>query len=158
MHIKKDERRILEVLQTDGRISNVELAKAVNLSESPCLRKTRALEESGVISGYRAVVDQKKAGYGISAYIMVNLDQRSELDTASFFDSVQRETRIIECVAVIGSNDMILKVVAKDIEDLGQLTMEGILRHPSVKDISSSVVIKDVKQFSGLPVGDGIRS
>ena len=152
MKIRSEERRILEVLQMDGRISNVELAKAVNLSESPCLRKTKALEESGVISGYRAVVDQKKAGYGISAYIMVSLDQRSEVDTAAFFDSVQREERIIECVAVIGSNDMILKVVAKDIEDLGELTMQGILRQPSVKDIASSVVLKDIKSFSGLPV------
>jgi len=152
MNLKKDERRILEVLQIDGRISNVELARAVNISESPCLRKTRALEESGVISGYRAVVDQKKAGYGISAYIMVNLDQRSEVDTAAFFDLVQSEARIVECVAVIGSNDMILKVVARDIEDLGQLTMQGILRHPGVKDIASSVVIKEIKAFSGLPV------
>lgn len=151
MTLKKEEHRILEVLQTQGRISNVNLAKAVNLSESPCLRKTKALETSGVITGYRAVVDQKKIGYGISAYIMVNLDQRSETDTAAFFDSVQHEPRIIECVAITGSNDLVLKVVAIDIEDLGKLTMEGILRHPSVKDVASSVVIKQIKPFSGLP-------
>lgn len=151
MTLKKEEQRILEVLQTQGRISNVNLAKAVNLSESPCLRKTKALETSGVITGYRAVVDQKKMGYGISAYIMVNLDQRSETDTAAFFDSVQHEPRIIECVAITGSNDLVLKVVAIDIEDLGKLTMEGILRHPSVKDVASSVVIKQIKPFSGLP-------
>lgn len=151
MTLKKEEHRILEVLQTQGRISNVNLAKAVNLSESPCLRKTKALETSGVITGYRAVVDQKKMGYGISAYIMVNLDQRSETDTAAFFDSVQHEPRIIECVAITGSNDLVLKVVAIDIEDLGKLTMEGILRHPSVKDVASSVVIKQIKPFSGLP-------
>lgn len=151
MKLKNEEFRILEVLQKDGRISNVNLAKTVNLSESPCLRKTRALEDSGVITGYRAVVDQKKIGYGISAYIMVNLDQRSETDTTAFFDSVQQEPRIIECVAVTGPNDLVLKVVAKDIEDLGNLTMEGILRHPSVKDVASSVVIKKIKPFSGLP-------
>jgi len=154
MKLKSKERHILEVLQRDGRISNVNLAKAVDLSESPCLRKTKALEESGVISGYRAVVDQKKTGYDISAYIMVNLDQRSETDTTAFFDSVQHEPRIIECVAITGSNDLVLKVVAKDIEDLGKLTMEGILRHPSVKDIASSVVIKKIKPFSGLPIID----
>ena len=152
MQLKHEEHRILEVLQRDGRISNVNLAKATNISESPCLRKTRALEESGVISGYRAIVDQKKIGFGISAYIMVNLDQRSETDTASFFDSVQQEPRIVECVAITGPNDLVLKVVAKDIEDLGKLTMEGILRHPSVKDIASSVVIKKIKPFSGVPV------
>lgn len=151
MKLKNEDHRILEVLQKQGRISNVNLARAVNLSESPCLRKTKALEESGVITGYRAVVDQKKMGLGISAYIMVNLDQRSETDTAAFFDSVQHEPRIIECVAVTGPNDLVLKVVAKDIDDLGKLTMEGILRHPSVKDIASSVVIKKIKPFSGLP-------
>ena len=154
MKLKSKERLILEVLQRDGRISNVNLAKAVDLSESPCLRKTKAMEESGVISGYRAVVDQKQTGYDISAYIMVNLDQRSETDTTAFFDSVQHEPRIIECVAITGSNDLVLKVVAKDIEDLGKLTMEGILRHPSVKDIASSVVIKKIKPFSGLPISD----
>ncbi len=152
MKLKNEDRRILEVLQKDGRISNVNLARAVNLSESPCLRKTKALEESGVISGYRAVIDQKKTGYGVSAYIMVNLDQRSEIDSTAFFDSVQQEPRIIECVAVTGPNDLVLKVVAKDIDDLGNLTMEGILRHPSVKDIASSVVIKKIKPFSGLPI------
>lgn len=160
MKLKNKDCRILEELQKQGRISNVELARKVNLSESPCLRKTRALEASGVIKGYRAVVDQKKIGYGISAYIMVNLDQRSETDTTAFFDSVQREPRIIECVAVTGSNDLVLKVVAKDIEDLGKLTMEGILRHPSVKDIASSVVIKKIKPFSGLPTvaGTGVAT
>jgi Lrp/AsnC family leucine-responsive transcriptional regulator len=154
MKLKKEDRRILNALQKNGRISNVNLAKTLNLSESPCLRKTRALEDSGVITGYRADVDARKIGYGVLAYIVVNLDQRSETDTTAFFNAVEQEPRIIECVAVTGPNDLILKVVAKDIEDLGQLTMEGILRHPSVKDIASSVVIKQIKAFSGLQIAE----
>jgi len=152
MKIRKAEQRILDALQKEGRISNVNLARKLKISESPCLRKTRALEESGVITDYRAIVDPKKVGYGISAYVLVNLDQRSETDTTAFFDSVQDEPRIVECVAITGTSDLVLKVVARDIEDLGRLTMEGILRHPSVKDIASSVVIKEIKPFAGLPV------
>ena len=154
MKIAKDEARILTLLQREGRLSNVELAKRSHISESPCLRKTRALEEAGVISGYRAVVDPKLLGCSISAVIMVNLDQRSETDSAAFFEAVQREERIVECLAITGPNDLVLRVVARDIDDLGQLTMEGILRFPSVKDIASCVVIKEIKRMSPLPILD----
>ena len=154
MKIDAIDRRILDVLQNEGRISNVELARAARVSEASCLRRTRALEASGVISGYRATVDSGLVGYPVSAFIVVNLDQRSETDTTAFFSDMQDEPRIVECVAVTGTNDLILKVVARDIEDLGKLTMKGILRHPSVKDIASSVVIKQIKPFSGLPVAD----
>lgn len=152
MKIKKDEAKILGVLQQEGRLSNVELAKRVHMSESPCLRKTKALEEEGILTGYRAVVDPKKIGCNISALILVNLDQRSEKDTAAFFEAVQYEERIIECLAITGPNDLILRVVAKDIEDLGQLTMEGILRFPSVKDVDSCVVIREIKSVSPMPI------
>ncbi|NIB41060.1 Lrp/AsnC family transcriptional regulator [Pseudomaricurvus alkylphenolicus] len=151
MTIKNDEKAILAVLQQDGRLSNVELAKRVHLSESPCLRKTKALEESGIIRGYRAEVDPKLLGCHISAVILVNLDQRSETDTTAFFDAVQSEARIIECLAITGPNDLMLRVVAKDIDDLGDLTMRGILRYPSVKDIASCVVIKEIKPSSPIP-------
>jgi len=152
MNFSRDERIILEALQKDGRISNVKLAKVANMSESPCLRKTKALEDSGVIQGYQALVDPKLLGYAISAVILVNLDQRSETDTADFFDSVKREPRITEALGITGPNDLILRVVAKDIDDLGQLTMEGILHFPSVKDIASCVVLKHIKKSSPLPI------
>lgn len=151
--IGRSEQRLLEVLQSDGRISNVHLAAACNMSESPCLRKTKALEEAGVITGYRAMVDPKKLGLAVSAYILVNLDQRSETVTRKFFDAVQAEPRITECVALTGTHDLLLRVVASDIEDLADLTMRGILSYDSVKDIASCVVLKEIKPMSPLPVG-----
>lgn len=133
-------------------MSNVNLAQAADLSESPCLRKTRALEEHGIIRGYRAEVDAKALGLQVGAYILVNLDQRSETVTSEFFDALQDEPRVIECVAITGTHDLILKVVARDIDDLADLTMKGILNYDSVKDIASCVQMKTIKAPSPLPV------
>ncbi len=152
MSLTPEDRRILKELQTDGRLPNVELARRVGMSESPCLRRTRSLEEAGIISGYKAVVNPKAAGYMISAYILVNLDQRAETDDQRFFDAIAKEPRIIECAALTGPNDLILKVVARDIDDLADLSMHGILRLPSVKDIASCIVLRTIKETSGIPL------
>lgn len=152
MDLTDADRKILAELQTDGRLTNVELAARTHMSESPCLRRTRALEEAGIITGYRAVVDPAKVGLPISAFVMVNLDQRSETDTRRFFQAVEREPRIVEAAAVTGANDLILRVLARDIEDLADLTMHGILRLPTVKDIASCIVLKTIKADSGVPV------
>lgn len=149
--INRYEEEILDLLQKDGRISNVELAKKIGLSESPCLRKTKALEEAGVITGYQAVVDAKKVGCNISAILMVNLYQ-SVGKINDFFDKVQKEKRVIECLALTGTSDIMLKVVAKDIEDLTELTFNGLLVDPSVKDVSSCVVLKEIKKSGSVPV------
>jgi Lrp/AsnC family leucine-responsive transcriptional regulator len=149
--INRYEEEILDLLQKDGRISNVELAKKIGLSESPCLRKTKALEETGVITGYQAVVDAKKVGCNISAILMVNLYQ-SVGKINDFFDKVQKEKRVIECLALTGTSDIMLKVVAKDIEDLTELTFNGLLVDPSVKDVSSCVVLKEIKKSGAVPV------
>lgn len=152
MAITQEDRRILRELQQDGKISNVELARRVNMSESPCLRRTKALEESGVIKGYQVRLDARKLGYPVTAYILVNLDQRTETDANRFFEAVRLEPRIVECVAITGANDLMLRVVARDIDDLSSLTMDGILRHPSVKDIASCIVLKHIKEDEGLPI------
>lgn len=152
MSITQEDRRILRELQQDGKISNVELARRVNMSESPCLRRTKALEDSGVIKSYQVRLDAKKLGYPVTAYILVNLDQRTETDANRFFEAVRHEPRIVECVAITGPNDLMLRVVARDIDDLSNLTMEGILRHPSVKDIASCIVLKHIKEDEGLPI------
>lgn len=152
MKLSPEDRRILKELQTDGRIPNVELARRVGMSESPCLRRTRSLEETGIITGYRAVVDPKAAGYTVNAYILINVDQRAETDDQRFFDAIAKEPRIIECAVLTGPNDLILKVVARDIDDLADLSMHGILRLPSVKDIASCIVLRQIKDNSGIPL------
>ena len=150
--LKPDERRILRELQRDGRLSNVELAERVGLSESPCLRRVRALESAGVISGYTAVVDRRRLGFDVVAYLQVNLDQRNETDTRLFLDAVDAEERIVECYAMSGSYDYLMKVVARSIDEYSDLTMHRILRFPGVKDVSSAFVLKELKSRPRLPV------
>ncbi len=151
MKIGRYESEILSALQRDGRMSNVELAKQVGLSESPCLRKTKQLEEENIIQGYKAVIDPKAVGCQISAILLVNLYQ-SEDKTTEFFNAIAKEERVIECLVLTGTTDIMLKVVARDIEDLTELTFTGLLRHESVKDVSSCIVLKEIKKGSPIPV------
>lgn len=146
------EKRILRELQANGRIANVELADRVGLSESPCLRRVRALEQAGVITGYRAMVDARRLGLDVVAYIHVNLDLRTEADTKRFLDAVQAEERIVECSAMSGSYDYLLKVLATTIEEYADLTMHHILRYAGVKDISSAFVLKEMKKTRTVPL------
>lgn len=150
--MNKPETRILRVLQQQGRISNVELANRVGLSESPCLRRVRMLEESGVILGYGAVVDRRKLGLDVMAYIQVNLDQRSDENTRQFLDKVRREERIVECYAMSGSHDFLLKIIAHNIDEFSDLTMHKILRYPGVKDVSSAFVLQEIKNSRSVPL------
>jgi len=150
--LRRTEREILRALQRDGRMSNVELAERVGLSESPCLRRVRALEEAGVIRGYTATVDRRRIGLDVMAYIQVNLDQRSESDTQKFLDAVGREDRIVECYAMSGTYDFLLKVVAHTIDEFSDLTMRRILRYPGVKDLSSAFALEEIKHSRALPL------
>jgi Lrp/AsnC family leucine-responsive transcriptional regulator len=152
MDLSAEERRILRQLQLNARITNNDLARAVGMSDSACHRKTKLLHESGVITGYRALIAPEVVGYGLTAYILVNLDQRIETDARLFFDAVRAEPRIIECTAITGSHDLIIKAVARDIDDLADLTMNKVLKWPSVKDVNSSIMLKKIKDDAGIPV------
>jgi Lrp/AsnC family leucine-responsive transcriptional regulator len=106
------DRKILAELQANGRISNTDLARKIGLSESPCLRRVRNLEASGLIAGYSALLDHRKLDLEIVAYVQVNLDQRSEADTNAFVKAVKKAPWIVECVAISGTHDYLLKVAA----------------------------------------------
>jgi len=114
------------------RISNTDLSRKVGLSESPCLRRVRKLEGDGVIAGYSALLDHRKLGLDMVAYVQVNLDQRSEADTNAFVKAVKKARWIVECVAISGTHDYLLKIVAKNIDHFGELTMKKLLRFPDV--------------------------
>ena len=156
MPIKLDrvERRVLETLQLDGRLTNVELAQRVGLSESPCLRRVRGLEERGVIAGYSARLDQRMVGLQVTAFVQVQLDKHDDSKTREFIDRVALEPHIIECHAMSGAYDYLLKVVAQSMDHFSHIAMEGILRFPGVKDIESSFSLKTIKQDAPLPIGD----
>ncbi|MEM6416031.1 MAG: Lrp/AsnC family transcriptional regulator [Pseudomonadota bacterium] len=150
--LSKQDRMLLKLLQKEARLSITKLAERVNMSESTCARRVRSLEETGIISHYSVQIDPEKLGYNVSAYVIVRLDQRTETDAKKFFDAVGKEDRIVEAVAVTGTPDLILRIVAKNMEDFTDLTMHGILRHKSVRDISSCMVMKQIKPDNGFPV------
>lgn len=151
------DRRILTELQRHGRLSNVELAERVGLSESPCLRRVRNLEKEGVIAGYAALLDRRALGLEVVAYVQVNLDQRSEADTHAFVQAVQDAPWVVECVAVSGTHDYLLKMVARNIDHFGELTMQKLLHFPGVTDVRSNLVLESIKEHHGKtiwPVND----
>jgi len=150
--LSESERKLLRVLQEEGRISNVALAERVGMSETPCLRRVKLLEESGVIAGYRADLDPAKLGLGVSAFVYVTTDQRSETDRRLFMTAIDEEPQIISCAATSGAYDFVLEVVAADVEALGELTMNRLLSLPTVRSVSSSAVFRWLKRNRPLPV------
>ncbi len=150
--LAESERRILEVVQQNGRISNVDLAKQVGLSESPCLRRLKQLEDAGIIKSYAALLDAKKLGFDVSAFIQLSMDQRSEKVRSDFMAAVKRESLIVECYAVSGGYDYLLKVIASDLDAFSDFVMNRLLQYPGVKDMSSGFVLKEVKASTALPL------
>lgn len=151
-HFDAADRRILSELQLNGRLTNVELAERVGLSESPCLRRVRNLEKEGVIVGYAALLDRRTLGLEMVAYMQVNLDQRSEADTNAFVEAVRKAPWIVECVAISGTHDYLLKVAARSIDHYGELTMKKLLRFPGVIDVTSNLVLASIKENHGNTV------
>lgn len=152
MSLDRGERVILRALQLDGRLSNAELARQAGLSESPCFRRLRRLEETGVIRGYTALVDPHKLGYGVTAFVNVTLDKSRHAETSAFLARVAAEEHIVECHATSGSHDYLLKVIARSIEHFSELCMERILRFPAVSNVESAFSLREIKCSRSIPV------
>ena len=132
-------------------MSNVELADRIGLSESPCFRRVRNLERTGVIEGYAAVVNQRALGYTVTAYVLATMEKQPGIDIDEFHSRVAAEPHIVECHAMSGSHDYIMKVVARDIDHFSELVMQGILRYPGVLHVESSFSLREVKHSRALP-------
>ena len=151
MSLDRVERQILTALQRHGRQSNVELADRVGLSESPCFRRVKNLEQDGVIQGYAARVDQRALGLTVTAYVHLTLEKGLEQRT-EFHRRVQDEPHIVECHAMSGSHDYLMKVVARDMDHFSDLIMRSILDYPGVSNLESSFSLAEVKRSGPLPV------
>ena len=152
MNLDKSERKILRLLQAQGRISNVELAAQVGLSESPCFRRVRALEEGGIVTGYGARLDQRALGLQVTAFVLVTLDKQDERKQREFLTQVEAEDHIVECHAMSGSHDYLLKVVARSMDHFSELAMQRILKFAGVRNIESNFSLMAVKEYGALPV------
>ena len=147
--------RILDVLQADGRLTNQALAAEVGLSTSPCWRRVKQLEDSGVIGGYRAALDRQKIGLGVLAFIRVKIDSHSEAEAEEFSNSVARLREVIACYSIAGDADFLLQVVSPDLDTYADFAMTVIRRLPRIKEMQTTFVLKEIKPFKGFPVGLG---
>lgn len=150
--LDRTDRAIVRELQARGRMSNTELAERIGLSESPCLRRVRALEEAGVIAGYHARLSQQSLGLPVTAFVQVMLDRQDERAQRRFLAQVEAEEHIVECHAMSGSHDYLLKVVAQGMEHFSELAMQRILRFAGVRHIESNFSLQAVKAHAGLPL------
>ncbi len=135
---------ILAELQADGRMTNVELARRVGISAPPCLRRVRALEEAGVIAGYRALIDTRAVGLTVVFFVFVQLDQQTEAELAAFGARAADWKAVRECWTMSGETDFILKCVAPDL-DAFQTFVTELTATPNVRNVRSSLALKPVK-------------
>jgi Lrp/AsnC family leucine-responsive transcriptional regulator len=162
IELDKTDRKILSILQTDGRLSNQDVAERVNLSPSPCLRRVKNLEESGVIRQYVALLDPEKIGLGLLAYVNVRLEKHSEAPgalgasarspRADFAASVANWPEVVACYAMTGEMDYLLRVHVEDMEHFSHFMMETLLKHPAVLDVKSSFALQRIKDTTALPL------
>lgn len=146
------DRRILSVLQRSGRASNVELAAEVHLSAPQCFRRTRALEVQGVIRGYTARVDPEALGLNVTAYVSVRLAGDQFGRVREIEQEMAADPQILECFAVSGDSDYLLKVVARDLKGLSQFLTDRLMQISGVDDVRSMICLEEVKPASPLPV------
>ncbi len=144
--------KILRALQDDGRISNVDLAARVHLSAPQCFRRVRALEERGVVRGYRADVRAESLGLGVIAYVSLNIDGGQFGRVREIEASIRDFPQILECHTVSGDYDYLLKVVARDLRSLSQFLTDRLMQVPGVDDVRSMICMEEVKAASPLPV------
>src|SRR5450830_1067752 len=150
--LDKIDRKILAILQADGQLTNQEVAERINLSPSPCLRRIKRLEETGVIRKYVALLEPAKIGLGLLAYVNVRLEKHSDhpgkgasrSPRDDFSASVAQWPEVVACYAMTG-----------DMDHLSRFMMETLLRHPSVLDVKSSFALQQIKETTALPVLGG---
>jgi Lrp/AsnC family leucine-responsive transcriptional regulator len=154
MVLDRYDHHILEVLQESGRLSNQELADRIGLSPSPCLRRVRALEEAGLITGYRALVDAKKLGLSLMALLHISMDRHTPERFANFEKKVGALPEILECLLITGqSADYQLKVVVRDMDAYQELLLNKITRIEGVSGVHTSFVLRRVVDKTAVPVG-----
>lgn len=150
--IDRVDAEILARLQKDGRLSNARLASDLGLSETPCWRRLKRLEEAGIIEGYQAVLNRRKLGLGVMAFVQIGCVQHDEKATQAFHQAVLASANVLSCHNTTGEADYLLVVVAKDLDDYSQF-VETVLRFlPGVTSIRSSLSLRELKASNLLPI------
>ncbi|WP_041682829.1 Lrp/AsnC family transcriptional regulator [Pusillimonas sp. T7-7] len=153
--LDRTDRQILMELQRDGRLSNQELADRVSLSPSPCLRRVRRLEDEGYIERYVALVNPDKVGLKLLAYITVRLNKvfrASHAPVSDFARDVQEWPEVVECYAMSGDMDYLLRVQVEDLNQFSRFAMDTLMQHPAVIDMRSSFTLQRIKETTQLSI------
>ena len=156
MKLDRYDQHILELLQQDARLNNQDLAERIGLSPSPCLRRVRALEESGLIVGYRALLDAKKLGLSLMALIHISMDRHTPERFANFEAAVSVLPEVLECLLITGQDaDYQLKVLVRDMDHYQALLLNQITRIEGVTGVHSSFVLRRVVSKTAIAVMTG---
>jgi Lrp/AsnC family transcriptional regulator, leucine-responsive regulatory protein len=143
---------ILEQLQANARISNVELARNVNLTASPCLSRVRALEETGVIKGHVTLLDTERLGLRLNVFIQVRLEKQREDALNRFERAMALRPEVMECYLMTGDSDYLLRVLVRDIRDLEHFILSSLSKIPGISNIRSSIALKQVRYKTAVPL------
>jgi Lrp/AsnC family transcriptional regulator, leucine-responsive regulatory protein len=149
--LEKQDEQILARLQKEGRTTNQQLAEDVGMSTSACWRRVRALEETGVITGYSALVDREKAGFTTSAILHVSLERHDAKFVDEFVSRVTARAEVLECFATTGDADYHLRVVVRDMKAYNAFLDEFMFRLPGIRYVRTNVILKEIKTRVALP-------
>mgnify|MGYP000079154038 FL=1 len=144
--------QILNHLQRDGRMTNAKLAEHLNMSETPCRRRLKKMEEAGIIEGYQANLSRRKLGLGVMAFVQLSCSEHDQASTAEFQRIIEVTPNILACHNTTGEDDFLLIVVARDLDDYSTFVDSTLRRLPGVTSIRSNLSLKEMKASSKLPV------
>ncbi len=145
--------KIIAALQADARQTNQALAETVGLSPTPCLRRVRRLEKEGLIASYKAVIDRKHLGLGLTVFVTVKVARHQDHEAANFVEAVVKWPEVVSCHLVSGDMDFLMEVVAVDMGAYEKFILQRLLKIESVKDVRSNFVIRTHKSDGDVPVG-----
>ena len=144
--------RILALLQDDGRMTNAKLSERLGMSETPCWRRLKQLEQSGIIEGYQANLNRRKLGLGVLAFVQLRCSEHDRTATAEFQRIVETSPNILSCHNTTGADDFLLIVVARDLDDYSAFVDSTLRRLPGVTSIRSNLSLREMKASNKLPV------
>ncbi|MEZ5896919.1 MAG: Lrp/AsnC family transcriptional regulator [Parvularculaceae bacterium] len=148
------DRKLLAALQQNCRQSAQELADATGLSAATCWRRLKALEDSGVIKAYRAILDRARAGFAVTAFVNVMIERQYTNVIEEIENKIRARPEVLECYATTGDSDFTLRVVARDIQDYDRFLQKFLLELPEIGQVRSSIALREVKETTVLPVAD----
>lgn len=146
------DRQLVAALQQNARLTTGELAQLTGLSQSPCWRRIRRLEESGLIDGYHARLSRRGLGYGVVAFVSISIDHQNELRSTAFVEAVRAIPEVVMFHGITGTADFLLMVVARDLDAYSELLQSKLHRLPGVKQVQTNFSLQEFKRFDDLPI------